>query len=301
MTNDLDRDLREMFLRHEEDLLGRAEASPPTIAHRVHVRQTRNLLVAGLLAVVLVLGAATGIGALRAADDRRPAQTGPTPPPDPGPALLIPRAGAEASRPASGELIMEFTSQNLPGCDWCRWFLYADGRVLSLDDGPDRIFDGLKAAYVERRLTAEGIELIRQVVLTSPDLESGNGVKSSYHYFWIRLHEGDRTRSVSWNDDGPGTCGGEGCFGFEDDVFTRMSDLESWLPSSAWSDAPTAAFVPSRYVVYLNHERPRAKALPPPADSILRSRACQIVSTADARAVVAAFGEIGIDPATTPR
>jgi hypothetical protein len=82
MTTDLDDDLRELFRRHEGDVLGRDLTAPPGIVRRVRRRQVVNVLVVGLVVAVLVVGSMAGIGALLRASDRRPAEP-PVPPETP--------------------------------------------------------------------------------------------------------------------------------------------------------------------------------------------------------------------------
>jgi hypothetical protein len=295
MTNDLDRDLRDMFRRHETDLLGRGGTSPPNVVQRVRSRQIRNALVVGLVAVVIAVGATTGLGALLRADKLQPADTRPTPRPIPPEALVIPPPGAEPSSPETGELVMQFIAQNIEPCSWCEWYLYADGRLVTFLDEPwERFAGGFIVAWVEQRLTPQGVELMRDELRSSSRLQPGRG-SDAYNYFSVRLSDGGPIRSVGWSsqDRGPDRCSGAICYGFDDAVFARMRDPASWLPASAWADARIRPYVPSRYVVY-GDPIVHPAALPPPADTILDAVECQVISTNEARELLDRFHAAGL-------
>ena len=132
MSNDLDRDLREMFVRHEADLLGRAGTSPPHLVRRVRSRQARYALAVALVAADSARGAPAGGGWRRRGAPPRPADTGPNPRPSPPPTLVIPPPGAEPSSPLTGKVVMQFEAQNIAPCGWCFWYLYADGRLINV-------------------------------------------------------------------------------------------------------------------------------------------------------------------------
>ena len=78
MSNDLDRDLREMFRRHEGDMAGRGLMPPPTIVRRTRRRQAATLVVASAVALAVAVAGFAGLEAIRASD-RRPADPGPEP------------------------------------------------------------------------------------------------------------------------------------------------------------------------------------------------------------------------------
>lgn len=68
MTSDLDRDLREVFLRHEADLVD-AGLAPPDIVGRVRRRQTRTMLTVAFAAIaVAVAGVSIGVVFTRSPD-----------------------------------------------------------------------------------------------------------------------------------------------------------------------------------------------------------------------------------------
>jgi WD40-like Beta Propeller Repeat len=78
MTNDLDRDLRELFRRHEGDMADRGLAPPPTIARRTRRRQAITLFMVSIAASAVAVAGFAGLDAIRASD-RQPADPGPGP------------------------------------------------------------------------------------------------------------------------------------------------------------------------------------------------------------------------------
>jgi dipeptidyl aminopeptidase/acylaminoacyl peptidase len=78
--NDLERELRDLFLRRQADLVGRGVAPPPGIAGRTHRRQARTMVVVVLVVAVVSVAGIAGTGALRRSTNR-PADIGPSPTP----------------------------------------------------------------------------------------------------------------------------------------------------------------------------------------------------------------------------
>lgn len=104
-------------------------------------------------------------------DATGPAETGPTVAPDTGSddySYRIPPAGTAVSTPVEGELIAE-TSYAYP--TYVR--VYADGRVLSWDLGESPPCWGSSCLggvpFVERRLSPEGVELVRSGAVQPKD------------------------------------------------------------------------------------------------------------------------------------
>lgn len=73
MTNDLDRDLRETFQRHESDVIGRGLSPSPSLARRVRRRQARTVVVAAAAVAAILVGAGSAV-VLRS--ESRPANDG---------------------------------------------------------------------------------------------------------------------------------------------------------------------------------------------------------------------------------
>jgi len=266
------------------------------------VRRTRSRRGVGGLALMLLLTGCTGSGDPPVPADASGGEQAPvvqsTPASDPSPTpppetdllglLGLPPEGAEPSRPETGKLVMRFGAGNTFGCGgWCSWHVYADGRLVWRDDyGVPKTVDGITPAYLEQRLTPEGIGLLRAELLSSPRVRQRSGRWwAGPRWFSAEAFDGARISSVTWAGRGPRFGTPVQVFGDVGlaEFYTRMSHPESWLPASAWAEARIRAFVPSHYFVYSSDDdgiHPRA--LPPPADS-LRPRRCQLVSTEEAR------------------
>jgi transglutaminase-like putative cysteine protease len=78
MTNDLDRDLRDTFRRHEQDLLGRHPTPAPNMFERIRRRQTGTVLMAALAAAAIAIAGISGLDAIRVSE-QTPASSGPGP------------------------------------------------------------------------------------------------------------------------------------------------------------------------------------------------------------------------------
>src|SRR3990172_6096517 len=78
MTNDLDRDLRDTFHRHEKDLLGRGPTPAPNMFQRIRRRQTGTVLLAAVAAAAITIAGISGLDAIRASE-QTPASFGPPP------------------------------------------------------------------------------------------------------------------------------------------------------------------------------------------------------------------------------
>ena len=114
---------------------------------------------------------------------------------------------------------------------------------------------------LERRLTPEGVELVRAEVvstgLVDHDLHLTDNAPGLYSGH-IEFHAADRVVHVTW---GFGTWRGIPGPDVTLEMPTpeqanalrrldeRLAELASWLPASAWKDPQTRAFVPSGYSV----------------------------------------------------
>jgi Tol biopolymer transport system component len=67
--NDIDQDLREMFRRHESDMVG-VVVAPPGIARRIRRRQGVTIVTTALTAVAVIAGVVAGLGVLSDRADR---------------------------------------------------------------------------------------------------------------------------------------------------------------------------------------------------------------------------------------
>ena len=78
MMNDLDRDLRDTFHRHEQDLLGRGPTPTPNMFRRIRRRQTGTVLMAAVAAAAIAIAGIFGLDAIRVSG-QTPASSGPAP------------------------------------------------------------------------------------------------------------------------------------------------------------------------------------------------------------------------------
>jgi hypothetical protein len=159
--------------------------------------------------------------------------------------------GAKSSLPTKGELVLSFGFRHTMG-DPGRFTVsvYADGRVIW-----QRLSNPARG-LLERRLTTEGVELVRAEVLATGLLDHDLHLTSGQdlNHGQIDFRNGDRLVHIDWGDTGP-----------EPDVARKMPSLAqaralmrldgrledptSWLPASAWEDQGITAYVPSGYSV----------------------------------------------------
>jgi hypothetical protein len=195
-------------------------------------------------------------------------------------------------------------------------WVYDDGRLLWKRElhgtgGSQEAFGDVPptTALIEQRLTPAGIGLLRSVVVSAMTgtIEISNDAMVGWNQpgvLWgatnVRLDDG-RLAFVAWDDARlPG----------------RLADPWSWLPASAWQDLRRNGFVPAKYGVCVEDfatigvnaaEVGRVlERLPGPTIDLLQSRGtapgaaatdarCAIVvTTSDARLVVATLQEAGV-------
>jgi Tol biopolymer transport system component len=80
MSTDLDRDLRDLFLRHETDMASRGLTPPQDLRQRTRRRQASTILITSVAAVAIAVAALAGLDAIRASEPR-PADPRPRPGP----------------------------------------------------------------------------------------------------------------------------------------------------------------------------------------------------------------------------
>lgn len=195
----------------------------------------------------------------------------------------LPPEGAAPSTPDGGEVVV-FYQGPIPG-DWgMGWFwLYADGRLISwreadLPVGANRAYTG----FLEQRLSAESVELLRSEVLANAT--TGLAVPS---FSALVVRDGDRLARVDR---------------MSAQLDARLTDLASWLPLSALERSEFRAYVPFRYAVCYggfpagqSHQLFRILAsLPGAGGELLRARgwtrqgsgdSCSEVTTKEARVI----------------
>jgi hypothetical protein len=147
----------------------------------------------------------------------------------------LPPVGATPSTPENGELVVsmwEHISQRTSlGNGWL--YLYADGRLIWLrwDPGPET------GGWVERRLTPEGVELIRSSLIDTGKFDPDQASQDPPGLASVQVRDGDQLIAVN---------------GLE--LRRRLGKLWSWLPASAWEDAEAKAFVPSHYAACMQSD-----------------------------------------------
>jgi hypothetical protein len=162
------------------------------LAHRRDRKRRNQRIAAGVVGIAVFVAAVwivTSVGSLDRSEtsvvpggdvtgpaetgpaETGPAETGPTVAPDTGSngnGYRIPPAGTAVSTPVEGELIAE---TNYPYPTYVR--VYADGRVLSWDLGEDPPCWASSCPggvpFVERRLSPEGVELVRSGAVRPKD------------------------------------------------------------------------------------------------------------------------------------
>jgi hypothetical protein len=164
--------------------------------------------------------------------------------------------------------------------------VYADGRVIWRQIG------GLgfrETGWLERRLTPEGVALVRAEVLATGLVDHDLNLTTEGHIFggYIDFRTADR-RVVVTSGENPVLLADVGphvhrtkptaeqARAFKR-LRARLSDLAAWLPASAWVDAEDKPFVPSGYTVCYGGAvgvglSRLFEFLPPPAASLLRAQ-----------------------------
>jgi len=176
--------------------------------------------------------------------------------------------GAAPSTPRSGELVLEFSYGRTGGDPGVfRVTVYADGRMISERVGDPSRTDEYRQStgLLERRLTPEGVELVKAAVISTGlvdrDLHlygrdcgffrprSGSGLCDGS----INFRDGDRRVHVTWgHGPRPGVLQEaetpEQVSALKE-LDAQLEDPVSWLPASAWERAEPRPFVPWGYSV----------------------------------------------------
>lgn len=270
----------EPLLGDWEDVLdraGRVRKGRRRFADSLHSRRRRYLVVLAAVALVVVVGAASAL-AVRAYVLAHGI-------------VGLPPVGAAPSAPKSGELVLGFTFGHTFG-DPGRFHVsvYADGRMITERVGDYSRTDEYRnsTGLLERRLTPEGVELVRAEVISTGlvdhdlHLTSGEGL----YFGQIAFRTRDRFVHVTWGD-------GVTWDDVDPDVARqrptpkqasalvrldkRLTDPDSWLPGSAWENPKITAYVPSGYSVCLDGKRGLGlhrilALLPPAAAALLRAQ-----------------------------
>jgi hypothetical protein len=246
----------------------------------------RRLIVLAATALVVAVGTASAVGSVRDFFLDRGF-------------IGLPPEGATPSAPDRGELVVSWfgRSATLPGRyggPLFRVWVYADGRIIwsrsgSIPEGANELTSG----YLERRLTPEGIELLRSEVLalldqtpslleTVPDDPPQAGyhpsrsalfVPPDYGSGWgsVEVADGDHFLHLSWEHACPPPTIAPRCQEAASSRVTAtqdqlsalrrvdalLTDPASVLPASAWAVRKIRAYVPSHYAVCLQTSPPK--------------------------------------------
>ena len=264
------------------DVVGRAGVAPKSRPRRWPAlvgRRRRPLVVLAAAALVLAMATASAF-AVRALL----AETG---------LVGLAPVGATPSAPEKGELVLEFAFGRTPG-DPGRFnvTVYADGRMISerVGDYPPTDEHRQSTGLLERRLTPEGVELVKAAVISTGLVDRdlwlyganyrGNGLYDGF----IDFRDGDRRVHVTWgNAGGPRSDVSQEAETPEQasallELDEKLEDPVSWLPASAWERAEPRPFVPWGYSVCYGGAQgvdglsQVLALLPPRAADVLRSR-----------------------------
>jgi hypothetical protein len=167
---------------------------------------------------------------------------------DPEPRFVyaaMPPFTAEPSAPDTGELVAAVTWRT----DDEAWmngamYLYADGRLISISGVDDAT---LGSGWTERRLTPEGVELVRSEILSSGLFDPGRETPSPLGTFGnsIVVRDGDRLLYPQWVGDVPDSFL---------EVVAHVRDLNAWLPEHAWEQREQEQWDPAHYGVCFRRE-----------------------------------------------
>lgn len=309
--------VRETLGRHGSEVptLDLLEARP--VAARARRRQVLNAIGAGVIALVIALGAASSVGALLRAEGRRPAIEPPTPPAEAPPSgfLGLPPEGSPPSLPKASRLMISFDGGDDSGYGHIRSiYVYADGRFIWEKRGCDAppepcepldVPEGattLESGWLEQRLSPEGIEFLRSQVLASGLFEGGDlrlDVETNLSEWWTFSVEArgprglvsvvaSRTDQEGWDPASP-----EEVRALHR-LYELFVDLEDRLPASAWDDREIRGYVPSCYragysLTFDHSGPPDPSELPPPANELLHGLASEQVTMEEARAIAIGF------------
>ena len=304
--------VREALARHQTEVPMTDPLDTRSVAVRARRRQVLNALGAGLVAIVIVLGAVSGAGAILRADDRTPALPKPTPPAASTHVgfLGLPPDGAQPSLPKVGRLMIAFQGADDSGYGHVNSiYVYADGRLLWEKLGcdarprlcePVEVPEGasdLSTGWLEQRLAPEGIKLVRSEILATGlferdlQLEVGKDFSDFSFMVQVRGPNGLVSLGASHSTSASSVPATPAQFQELRRLQELLLDLERWLPADAWEDREIKGFVASCYEAYFSAGTPPPDPLelPPPANELLERSRSQLVTTEEAREITVGF------------
>jgi hypothetical protein len=305
-------DLRERFRALDAlevpDVLSRARLIGPKPPEPDRTPPLRR---AGALAFAAVIAILAAFLITRALDQQtRPAHQPIQPSPSEDPVQLPPVEvtfpmfpdGVRPSTPVTGDLVLEFRSWPSDGFP-VEVAVYADGRVIWHPDDED-------VGYFQFRLTAEGIDTIRSIVVSTGlfdhDLDFRRvGTTLSR----LELRRGDRSVFVQWGPAGFLAGGGDNveATAAQEEALRELErffgDPAAWaLPSDQYADPEIGDFVPFGFQFTYDRGEPDLSQIPSPAREVLASHLpegpCVIISTEQAREIVETLAQAGFGPLT---
>ncbi len=275
-----------------DDVLDRVGAAPkghrePERSRVVQGRRRRLIVV--LAGIALVAVATASAFAVRALTDKD--------------IVGLPPVGATPSTPEKG------VREMFLGVHHSATWVYADGRLIRFgarqaNGRPLReAFNRWSMGFVEQRLTREGVRLLRSEIVSGGgfgDATPPPGTDPLINRAIIEVRKGDQLVHLRWAND-------------LERLEARLTDLESWLPASAWKQRKIKAYVPSRFKVCagiisnnpVGHAQEMSPArivalLPEAAQNVLRDRdwnargagpGCFAVTTDEARPLANALDD----------
>ncbi|MGH3137523.1 MAG: hypothetical protein ACRDPV_13645 [Gaiellaceae bacterium] len=289
-----------------DDVLGRS---------REHEKR-RRLITLAVVAVTAVLATASAF-AVRAIVF------------DGGGVTALPREGATPSAPATGRLVLSYHGRPLGGPPVVQVWVYADGRIVRRTfDGPAGV-GGIRTGFIERRLTHEGVELLRSKIVSTGLFDRDRAVRTTNANFFgsMQVQTGGRLVTLGW-----------GAHPFfwqhvkraalltDDQAQAAVARLIDWildpasaLPTRAWESREPRAYVPSKYAIcymrarvpanvleYVDRPSRALRALPAAARDLLRGKIrafsssgfrtqCSELTIEDARALYVILRESGYE------
>ncbi|HET7236912.1 MAG TPA: hypothetical protein VFK59_10835 [Actinomycetota bacterium] len=314
-------DLRERFRALDDlevpDVMTQARLIGPRPPQLEPPPTTRRIGALVLVAAIAIVAVVLGARALRQPVSV-PATTGPDVAPDRERVGFIglPPEGATPSTPSTGELVVSLYGRSTTdgGLRFRAW-VYADGRIVWDKEG-DYPYgaNGSTTGYLEQRLTAEGVELLRSEIVETGLFDRDRALRSEGVIWGLaQVRLGDRLVEVDWDQDPRG----ETRLHFTDATPEQAIALErldallthpaSWLPRSAWEDQQIRAYVPSRFAVCYSAAHGGIgssavlRVLPDGAANLLRATAdgsdasCSDVAIEEARTLVEILDDAGLE------
>jgi hypothetical protein len=225
----------------------------------------------------------------------------------------VPPQGTRPSTPTTGKLLLSFV-RTIP---YVGWNVYEDGRVIGQkwDSAGDptviprgaRMID---TSYVQQRLSPQGVQLLRARILSTGLFERDLRLRIPK---WIQYQARRGDHMVTFTGSPQVASGHELLVKVPTPAQARglaqikalLADTAAWsLPTTAWADREVRAFAPSHYVFAYDRGPPDLTKLPSPLLPYKKlfshggPNTCKIVTTGYLRAILQAFREAGIAPAS---